>query len=59
MFSGRHDKQEQIMAIRITGTGVYTPEFSISNHELVDSLTAYVEQYNHTHAAAIEAGWKS
>ena len=44
------------MAIRITGTGVYTPEFSISNHELVDSLTAYVEQYNQTHAAAIEAG---
>jgi len=44
------------MAIRITGTGVYTPEFSISNHELVDSLTAYVEQYNQTHAAEIEAG---
>ena len=44
------------MAIRITGTGVYTPEFSISNHELVDSLTAYVEHYNQTHAAAIEAG---
>jgi len=44
------------MAIRITGTGVYTPEFSISNQELVDSLTAYVEQYNQTHAAEIEAG---
>ncbi|MEC7119414.1 MAG: beta-ketoacyl-ACP synthase III [Pseudomonadota bacterium] len=44
------------MAIRITGTGVYTPPFSISNEELVESLNAYVEDYNQAHAAEIEAG---
>ena len=44
------------MSIRITGTGVYTPPHTISNEELVTSLNAYVERYNHQHAAAIEQG---
>lgn len=44
------------MAIRITGTGLYTPPHSISNEELVTSLNAYVEQYNTQHADAIAAG---
>lgn len=44
------------MAIRITGTGLYTPPFSISNEELVESLNAHVEQYNQDHATEIEAG---
>lgn len=44
------------MSIRITGTGLYTPPYSISNEELVDSLNAYVEQYNLEHASEIEAG---
>ena len=44
------------MSIRITGTGLYTPPYSISNEELVDSLNAYVENYNTAHASQIEAG---
>ena len=44
------------MSIRITATGVYTPPDTISNAELVDSLNAYVERYNHEHAEAIAQG---
>ncbi|KAA8734784.1 beta-ketoacyl-ACP synthase III [Acinetobacter qingfengensis] len=44
------------MSIRITGTGVYTPPESITNEELVASLNAYVERYNHENAEAIERG---
>ena len=44
------------MGIRITGTGLYHPEESISNDELVESLNAYVEQFNHDNADKIAAG---
>lgn len=44
------------MSIRITGTGLYIPPFSISNEELAVSLNAHVEQFNQQHAAEIEAG---
>ncbi|MEB3752882.1 beta-ketoacyl-ACP synthase III [Acinetobacter sp. MD2(2019)] len=44
------------MSIRITGTGLYHPESSISNEELVTSLNAYVAQYNQQHAEQIAAG---
>ncbi len=44
------------MSIRITGTGLYIPPFSISNEELATSLNTHVEQYNAEHAAEIEAG---
>lgn len=44
------------MSIRITGTGLYAPEESISNHELVESLNAYVTRYNQQHQSQIEAG---
>lgn len=44
------------MSIRITGTGLYAPEDSISNHELVESLNAYVTRYNQQHQIQIEAG---
>jgi beta-ketodecanoyl-[acyl-carrier-protein] synthase len=44
------------MGIRITGTGLYHPEESISNDELVASLNAYVEQFNHDNADKIAAG---
>ena len=40
----------------ISGSGLWTPPNSISNHELVDSLNAYATQYNQQHAAEIEAG---
>ncbi|WP_119025833.1 beta-ketoacyl-ACP synthase III [Acinetobacter soli] len=44
------------MGVRITGTGLYHPAESISNQELVESLNAYVEQYNQYNAEKIAAG---
>lgn len=40
----------------ITGTGLYTPPFAISNAELAASLTIAVNRWNEDHAAEIEAG---
>jgi len=40
----------------IRSTGLWTPDNSISNEELVESFNAYVAQYNEAHADAIEAG---
>ncbi|MBD8577881.1 beta-ketoacyl-ACP synthase III [Pseudomonas syringae] len=40
----------------ISGTGLYTPAQSISNEELVQSFNAWVTQFNHENAAAIERG---
>ena len=40
----------------ITGTGVFTPELSISNAELVEAFNAYADRYNAAHADEIAAG---
>ena len=40
----------------ISATGLFTPEHSISNAELVESFNAYVERHNTAHAEAIAAG---
>ena len=40
----------------ISGTGLFTPPYSISNDELVTAFNAYVELHNAEHAAAIAAG---
>ncbi len=40
----------------ISGTGLFTPSESISNEELVGAFNIYVNEYNDTHAAEIEAG---
>lgn len=40
----------------ITGTGVFTPEQSISNAELVDAFNAYADKFNAENADAIAAG---
>jgi beta-ketodecanoyl-[acyl-carrier-protein] synthase len=40
----------------ITGTGLFTPPYSISNAELAASLTIAVNRWNEEHAAEIEAG---
>ncbi|MCL6414633.1 beta-ketoacyl-ACP synthase III [Aestuariirhabdus sp. Z084] len=40
----------------ISGTGLYTPSESISNEELVEAFNAYVNRFNETHQAEIEAG---
>ena len=40
----------------LSGSGLFTPEHSISNAELVESHVASVERYNREHAAEIERG---
>ncbi|MDA0962653.1 MAG: beta-ketoacyl-ACP synthase III [Proteobacteria bacterium] len=40
----------------ITGTGVFTPENSISNAELVTAFNAFADRWNAEHAGAIAAG---
>ena len=42
--------------IVISGTGVYTPPFSISNEELVLSYNTYVNNFNKEHKAQIDTG---
>ena len=42
--------------VHITGTGLFTPEESVSNEELVTAFNAYVENFNAEHAAEIDAG---
>jgi beta-ketodecanoyl-[acyl-carrier-protein] synthase len=43
-------------SVFISGTGLYTPEESISNEELVTAFNQYVENYNNANAAEIAAG---
>ena len=40
----------------ISSTGLFTPEESITNAELVESFNEYVDRYNAANADAIEAG---
>ncbi len=40
----------------ISATGLFTPEDSITNEELVASFNTYAERYNAAHAAEIAAG---
>ncbi|MCA0977184.1 beta-ketoacyl-ACP synthase III [Qipengyuania flava] len=40
----------------ISATGLFTPEDSISNEELVASFNEYVRRYNQQHSDSIEAG---
>jgi beta-ketodecanoyl-[acyl-carrier-protein] synthase len=40
----------------ISGTGLYTPPYAISNEQLVESFNRYVAEYNLEHAEAIAAG---
>lgn len=42
--------------IVISGSGVWTPPYSITNEELVASYNAYAEKFNTEHATEIEAG---
>ncbi|WP_304073234.1 beta-ketoacyl-ACP synthase III [Maricaulis maris] len=44
------------MSAVIRSTGLWTPEESVSNDELVACYNAYVEHYNAEHADAIERG---
>ncbi|PKQ04268.1 MAG: beta-ketoacyl-ACP synthase III, partial [Alphaproteobacteria bacterium HGW-Alphaproteobacteria-12] len=40
----------------ISGTGVFTPPYSVSNAELVETFNKYVHTFNAENAAAIERG---
>ena len=40
----------------ISGTGVFTPEQTISNDELVEAYNAYADRWNAEHASEIERG---
>lgn len=40
----------------ISGTGLYTPPYAISNDELVNSFNKYVEEYNELNADLIKEG---
>ncbi|HLZ76091.1 beta-ketoacyl-ACP synthase III [Phenylobacterium sp.] len=40
----------------IAATGLYTPPYSLSNAELVETFNAYVERFNAANAQAIAAG---
>lgn len=42
--------------IVLSGSGVYTPPFSISNEELVESFNTYVQKFNRENSARIESG---
>ncbi|WP_427451951.1 beta-ketoacyl-ACP synthase III [Litorimonas sp. WD9-15] len=44
------------MTAVISSTGLWTPEQSISNEELVEGFNAYVDKWNTENAVAIEAG---
>lgn len=43
-------------SVVISGVGLWTPENSISNEELVESYNAWAEHFNQQNQAAIEAG---
>ena len=43
-------------SVVISATGLYTPENSISNDELVASFNQYVEKFNHDNTSKIEKG---
>ena len=40
----------------IAATGLYTPPYSLSNAELVETFNTYVERFNAANAEAIAAG---
>ena len=40
----------------ISGSGLWTPDFSITNEELVSAYNAYADKFNSENAAAIEGG---
>ncbi len=43
-------------SVVISGSGLWTPEYSISNEELVDAYNNYAEKYNQDNAQAIATG---
>lgn len=48
--------EERTPEVYLIGTGLYTPRYSISNAELVESFNQYVDLHNEENAALIESG---
>ena len=44
------------MSVVISGTGIYTPEQSINNKELVESYNQYADSYNERYKEDISEG---
>jgi beta-ketodecanoyl-[acyl-carrier-protein] synthase len=42
--------------IVISGVGLWTPPYQVTNEELVESYNAFADLYNEANQAAIEAG---
>ena len=42
-----------LIGMAISGTGLFTPPYAISNDELVESFNAYVRYHNAAHQSAI------
>jgi beta-ketodecanoyl-[acyl-carrier-protein] synthase len=51
-----HFRGTNVHNVVISGTGLFTPPYSISNEELVESFNAWVQQHNADHADAIARG---
>jgi len=47
---------ENVMSVVISGTGIYTPEQSINNKELVESYNRYADSYNERYKEDISKG---
>jgi beta-ketodecanoyl-[acyl-carrier-protein] synthase len=45
-----------VSSVVISGSGLWKPDHSISNEELVAAYNAYAEQFNHQHLKEIELG---
>jgi hypothetical protein len=59
MFMGRQPTLTDMKDPVITGTGLWRPENTISNAELVASFNAYADLQNAQHAGEIVAGTRS
>ena len=44
------------MSVVISGTGIYTPQQSIDNKELVESYNKYADSFNEKHKEEISKG---
>ena len=45
-----------LIGMAVSGTGLFTPPYAISNGELVESFNAYVRHHNAVHQSAIASG---
>lgn len=43
-------------SVVLSGSGLWTPDYIVTNEELVDSYNAWANRYNQEHAGEIEAG---